>query len=118
MENDRFRFRVWDDIHREMSCLESDDVNPFNISDYPQNNIMQCTGMRDKYNNLIYEGDVVYKKGAKSWKGEKLLSEVVWCSDSACFMLSDENGLHNIPRNPQNIDIMGNKYQHTNLLGG
>lgn len=50
--NDRLKFRCWDDVHREMLDLQEQDVNPYNISDIPQNNIMQCTGLKD--NTLNY----------------------------------------------------------------
>lgn len=87
MENDRFRFRVWDDIHREMSCAESDDVNPFNISDYPQNNIMQCTGLKDKNGKLIYEGDIVRLKAKNGMTFDYAVKY-----KNYCFILEYING--------------------------
>lgn len=80
--------------------------------------IMQCTGLKDKHGKLIYEGDVVYKKGSKNWKNEKLLSKVIWSSNSAAFMISDENGLHQMPTNSNNIEILGNIYETPELIGG
>ena len=78
----------------------------------------QCTGLKDKNGKLIYEGDVVYKKGSKNWKNEKLLSKVIWSSNSAAFMISDENGLHQMPMNSNNIEILGNIYETPELIGG
>ena len=80
--------------------------------------ILQCTGLKDKNGTLIYEGDIVYKKGSKNWKNEKLLSKVIWSSNSAAFMISDENGLHQMPMNSNNIEILGNIYETPELIGG
>ena len=80
--------------------------------------LQQCTGLKDKNGKLIYEGDVVYKKGSKNWKNEKLLSKVIWSSNSAAFMISDENGLHQMPMNSHNIEILGNIYETPELIGG
>lgn len=66
---DRFKFRIWDEIHREMLDLQEQDVNPYNISDIPQNNIMQCTGLKDKYGKLIYEGDILRVIGNRDTSG-------------------------------------------------
>ena len=80
--------------------------------------LQQCTGLKDKNGTLIYEGDVVFKKGSKNWKNEKLLSKVIWSSNSAAFMISDENGLHQMPMNSNNIEILGNIYETPELIGG
>ena len=66
---DRFKFRIWDDIYREMLDLQEQDVNPYNISDIPQNNIMQCTGLKDKYGKLIFEGDILRVIGNRDTSG-------------------------------------------------
>ena len=57
--NDRFKFRVWDDIRREMINIEEQDSSPYNVSLRPQNHVMQCTGLKDCNGKLIYEGDIV-----------------------------------------------------------
>lgn len=77
---------------------------------------IRCNGLKDKNVKLIYEGDVVHKKGTKNWKKEKLLSKVIWGNDSAAFMISDENGLHQMPLNSNNIEVLGNIYENPELL--
>ena len=113
---DRFKFRCWDDIHREMIDLQEQDVNPYNISDVPQNNLMQCTGLKDKSDRLIFEGDIIYKKGTKNHRGEKMYSEVVWDQMYAEFNISDDNGMHRMPSNSNNIEVIGNIYENPELL--
>lgn len=79
-------------------------------------NLIQCTGLKDKNAKLIYEGDIAFKKGSKNYKKEKLYSVVIWDSMYAQFNLSDENGIHQIPSNSNNIEIVGNIYENPELL--
>lgn len=135
---DRFKFRTYDKRTKEMLNVRL--ISYFNtgnicrveaenavgdiiiFDDYKTSiediELMQCTGLKDKNGTLIYEGDVVYKKGSKNWKNEKLLSKVIWSNNSAAFMISDENGLHQMPMNSNNIEILGNIYETPELIGG
>lgn len=57
--NDRLKFRVWNDMQK---CYSPDDHY---IDEDGQLNtsgkyiVEQCTGLKDKNGNLIYEGDII-----------------------------------------------------------
>ena len=61
MNNDRFKFRVWDGkVSKKYFYLElkfgDNGYNPDFITDPV---FEQCTGLKDKNGNLIYEGDLL-----------------------------------------------------------
>lgn len=60
MENPRFKFRVWDKVSKRYFYLElkfgDNGYHPDFITDPV---FEQCTGLKDKNGNLIYEGDIV-----------------------------------------------------------
>ena len=124
--NDRLKFRCWDDIHREMIDLQEQDVNPYNISDIPQNNLMQCTGLRDKRHQLIYESDIVtdgynnmlvyYNRETCSFAMQKRTKYTLKrFGKNGYEVVSLRNLSENHFKNYQ-LEIIGNEFQNPELL--
>ena len=107
---DRLKFRCWDDYNREMLDLQEQDTNPYNISDFAQHNIMQCTGLKDKNGKLIYEGDVV-KDDHDAWH------YVRWVYDSWQLFPCTQNN-YTIGIVDDEIEVIGNIYENPELIGG
>lgn len=136
---DRFKLRIYDKVNKVMRYNDfiltsigfagelidlntSDDENThflmraLDIRKF--SDVMFSTGIKDKNGKLIYEGDIVYKKGSKDWQKNKLYSKVVYDEMYGHFDLSDENGIHNIPMNRDNIEVVGNVYENPELIKG
>lgn len=122
---DRFKFRLYDDIHREMIDLQEQDVNPYNISDIPQNNIMQCTGLKDKNGKLIYEGDILRVTGSRDMSGYGVVEYLqAGCQFFVNGYLDNPSPYH--PRRKGEFyqplqewlctEVIGNIYEHPELL--
>jgi len=126
--NDRLKLRAYVKANEEMEEVDSicfDEEMNYDAQVvvggvgrmFDEVELMQCTGLKDKNGTLIYEGDIVYKKGSLNWKKEKINSQVVWIESLAAFGLSDENGLHQMTRNLENIEVKGNICETPELLG-
>ena len=114
MNNDRFKYRVWYKlcnkyVEKENSlCLMYDAVlfEYDSIAIESDNYIIeQCTGLKDKNGNLIYESDIV-----KDMTGETY--QVIWHNNFVGFIgkhLYQENRLLFLSNNP--VEITGNIHE-------
>ena len=127
--NDRFKFRVWNTETNEylVGCFlvgggnmihDSVDYESFlNKGNYI---IEQCTGLKDKNGNLIYEGDIVCDRGEIERVCD--LPLVVEWSDRLCrFMFDNEKigmrfNLTSIDgAESHNYEIIGNIHESNKL---
>ena len=110
---DRFKFRSWDDYNREMLDLQEQDTNPYNISDFAQHNIMQCTGLKDKNGKLIYEGDIVKIFHVSGTMQGKLFTDVVEWNQLRCRFDTERYGVFD---EDDIYEVIGNIYENPELL--
>lgn len=125
MENSRFKFRVWDKKHNEYipsnmisTLLYFGHKDEFHIefecfSTFADSLIVeQCTGLKDKNGNLIYENDRVgfYVYGQdEEWhaqQGTVIWYNSCWGIETSSRFIQFENEL--TIKNPKDIEIIGN----------
>lgn len=117
---DRFKFRIWDKDERKMvyfdnlylvhriwheasSCPQYDSCPHYHEVSEP----MQCTGISDINNKLIYEGDILQVKdiyGKNYIKGY-----VEWRENYAKFSIDNYGSLEKSLKN--SYEVIGNIYE-------
>jgi len=117
---DRFRFRVWDK-EQEIYHYDAEDTYDFmcgspviheeHFSILMENEkyvLEQCTGLKDKNGNLIYEGDIVdaydLDRGVVDWV--KSQYQIIRCQSKLPIILKSE----------MFVEIIGNVHENRELL--
>lgn len=114
MTNDRFRFRAWD---LKQKIYWSDVQNCLLLPNLLSENILvfeQCTGLKDKKGQLIYEGDVVdilcevEEQGVIEWDKEE--AQFVVRAEQAGFVANFSN------YRGTDLEVIGNIHENMELL--
>lgn len=114
------KFRAWDDtlcrMFNQIMTLEYIAKNNFNECNWYQLHIMQFTGLEDKNQKEIYEGDILHRDSY--WD-----IYIVWDSNNSCFsyLCADWIVTQGKPTPISKIDltqyeIIGNIYENAELL--
>lgn len=128
---DRFKFRIWD---RDNKCFDyinltgdlTEEIFIFNsirnyfsnkyLTEHPEY-IQQCTGLKDKNDKLIYEGDIV------SYYSPYFMmfftAKVIFDKERACFTMRGNEASYMVSITAPNIkekEVMGNIYESPELL--
>lgn len=121
---DRFKFRFWDKKEKEYFTCGDIDHKSGIFKAYPyrtynwcfgHKNIVaeQCTGLKDKNGQLIYEGDIV-----KLSSDREVVCSVVWDNEETGFCVEYKKELYrfNTYRKYHLIEVIGNIHENKELL--
>ena len=127
--NNRFKFRVWDVVHKEYSyapdryyALRLDGgIVDGNGCSYDEHHIVQqYTGLKDKHNNDIYEGDIVQYNQNSSYDNMNFF--VKWNSNELRFILQANSGEELVNEWTPNgnrfelLEVVGNIFENSDVL--
>ncbi len=134
MNNDRFKCRYWhkptnrylrsaklvynDGTYTQVGTKQTPDgcCHSYIVAEHNTFDVVpeQCTGLKDKNGNLIYEGDIVFLNGEK-W-------QVVWVDEDCAFFLSSLKETYQQPIYPDlyimadDFKVIGNIHNNKELL--
>lgn len=122
---DRFKFRIWDKKQKKLAYPNDNPyhnmemvnyllfVNNSNLKwDINNYELMQCTGLKDKNGELIYEGDIVklYNQNYKIIYEQRGAYFGLYISKNETYYLNDIN------TQTSNMEIIGNIYENPEQL--
>ena len=113
----KFRVYTTDEgmiYNKDVDCFMSINADgTINDSGFPKHNVMQWTGLLDKNGKEIFEGDIL-----KTATDKPMV--VGWSEKFASFVLNRSGWAFSHwfgeSCNPEDCEIIGNKYQNTELL--
>lgn len=119
--NDRLRFRVWDKrLNRYLGEYDPIQMIMSNgnlayLDDYGMKfyEVEQCTGLKDRNGNFIYENDIV-----KLSSDREVVCPVVWDNEETGFCVKYKKELYrfNTYKKYHIIEVCGNIHENKELL--
>nr|DAF54031.1 MAG TPA: YopX protein [Myoviridae sp. ctfyA6] len=107
------KFRAWDKVNKRWIKQFNIDLLNINIFSLPNIEINQYTGLKDKNEKEIYEGDILSSAFSKRI--------VIFDENTCSFMLKDirlRNELFLLTKEKsKNLEIISNIYENGNLIG-
>ena len=116
------KFRAWhkeekimgevlgiDILHKEI-FFSNEDADCYGHTDFKDIELMQYTGLKDKNEKEIYEGDIIICK-----YGPQIAMEVKWV-DEGFRTLGKYDGDNYVGFVKNNAEVIGNIYENKNLL--
>lgn len=120
--NREIKFRAWE----TNKGLGSKMSMPFTLTDLHNKGLgvfgdtyifMQLTGLYDKHNNPIFEGDIVYIK--HPYKNRKYVGEIIYKNNMFTgkdFYFAHHDIPNDIFESIEYLEIIGNIYENTEVL--
>ena len=113
------KFRAWFEKFKEMYTVKMVDLqkeiayfDKYNYRSFYDIELMQYTGLKDKNNKEIYEGDIITLHNSKY--------KVIFNTEGARFVLRNDEFELEIPftnNNNKRMEVVGNIYENPELLG-
>lgn len=129
MNTDRFKFRAWNKLTRkyipniqDRDLVEGgliDDDTFFDDYLYDSDYVIeQCTGLTDKTDRLIYEGDIIADEDLADVYEQRMgVAEVRWNNESAEFGLYLADGDYaTFDNTGSSVEVIGNIHENPELL--
>jgi uncharacterized phage protein (TIGR01671 family) len=121
--NRELKFRVWDKTEKEFTnaapsfvCYPQEKIFEFCGSTYQRENwvIQQCTGLKDKNNKEIYEGDIVRGEFLDTDYDhlKTINSEVVWVERIGGYNI----GIREWRYSGEPVTVIGNIFENPELI--
>lgn len=130
MKNNKFRFRAWDIYFRRMTYdifffWKKNKITVYELEEdasksyLPNSHIVleQCTGLKDKNGNLIYEGDIVKRHSKYSENEKDVVLQVEWNCKGGRYITTDkkhDNWIFSMF--DYEYEILGNIHENPELL--
>lgn len=122
------KFRAWlkeekimgevlgiDILHKEI-FFSNEDANCYEHTDFKDIELMQYTGLKDKNNKEIYEGDILKLRDNHGIQLVKYHDE--WSAFIVESQKDTSVGVLGLYFDKEDFEIIGNAYENPELLGG